>query len=140
MAGDPTAAAIAARAASDFYDLPILASNIEDEPNNTTRFLVLGTQHVAASGNDMTSILVSIRNRPGMLYRLLAPAADAGVDLARIESRPSRRQAWDYNFFIDIEGHADDAPVRRVIESIESEAVMLKILGSYPRSIGREAE
>ncbi|AWN17561.1 prephenate dehydratase [Salinisphaera sp. LB1] len=140
VAGDPAAAAIAARAASDFYDLPILASNIEDEPNNTTRFLVLGTQHVAASGNDMTSILVSIRNRPGMLYRLLAPAADAGVDLARIESRPSRRQAWDYNFFIDIEGHADDAPVRRVIESIESEAVMLKILGSYPHSIGREAE
>lgn len=135
---DPAAAAIAARAASDFYELPIVASNIEDEPNNTTRFLVLGTQTVAASGNDMTSILVSIRNQPGMLYRLLAPAADAGVDLARIESRPSRRQAWDYNFFIDIEGHADDAPVRRLIEAIEAEAVMLKILGSYPRSIERD--
>lgn len=140
VADDPTAAAIAARAASDFYELPIVASNIEDEPNNTTRFLVLGTQSVAASGHDMTSVLVSIRNRPGMLHRLLAPAAAAGVDLARIESRPSRRQAWDYNFFIDIEGHADDAPVRQVIESIEAEAAMLKILGSYPRSIGREAE
>lgn len=140
VADEPNAAAIAARAASDFYELPILASNIEDEPNNTTRFLVLGQQTVAASGHDMTSILVSIRNRPGMLYRLLAPAAEAGVDLARIESRPSRRQAWDYNFFIDIEGHADDAPVRQVIEAIEAEAVMLKILGSYPRSVERETE
>ncbi len=140
VAGENGAAAIAARAASDYYDLPILASNIEDDPNNTTRFLVLGRQSVPRSGRDMTSILVSIHNRPGMLYRLLAPAAEAGVDLARIESRPSRRQAWDYNFFIDMEGHADDPPVRRVIEAIQSEAALIKILGSYPRSIGLEAE
>lgn len=137
VAGENHAAAIAARAASDFYQLPILASNIEDEPNNTTRFLVIGKQDVPATGRDMTSLLVSIRNSPGMLYKLLAPAADAGVDLTRIESRPSRRQAWDYNFFIDIEGHASDAPVRQVIEAIEREAAILKILGSYPRAIGR---
>ena len=138
VAGESNAAAIAARAASDFYDLPILASNIEDEPNNTTRFLVLGKQHVPATGRDMTSLLVSIRNSPGMLYKLLAPAADAGVDLTRIESRPSRRQAWDYNFFIDIEGHADDARVRQVIEAIESQAAMLKILGAYPRALSAD--
>ncbi|RJS92763.1 prephenate dehydratase [Salinisphaera sp. Q1T1-3] len=140
VAGETGAAAIAARAASAFYDLPILASNIEDDPNNTTRFLVLGNQAVAPSGHDMTSILVSIRNQPGMLYRLLAPAARAGVDLARIESRPSRRQAWDYNFFIDMQGHVDDAPVRAVIEAIRGEAALIKVLGSYPCSVGREAE
>lgn len=137
VADEQNAAAIAARAASDFYQLPILASNIEDEPNNTTRFLVVGKQQVSATGRDMTSLLISIRNSPGMLYKLLAPAADAGVDLTRIESRPSRRQAWDYNFFIDIEGHANDAPVREVIAAIEREATLLKILGSYPRAVGR---
>ncbi|MDA3920931.1 MAG: prephenate dehydratase [Salinisphaera sp.] len=137
VAGETHAAAIAARAASDFYHLPIVASNIEDEPNNTTRFLVIGRQQVPSTGNDMTSLLVSIRNSPGMLYRLLAPAADAGVDLTRIESRPSRRQAWDYNFFIDIEGHASDVPVRQVIDAIQREAALLKVLGSYPRAVGR---
>ncbi|MES1926908.1 prephenate dehydratase [Salinisphaera sp. T31B1] len=138
VAGERQAAAIAGRAASEFYELGILASNIEDEPNNTTRFLVLGKQRVPATGSDMTSILVAIRNQPGMLHRLLTPAADAGVDLARIESRPSRRQAWDYNFFIDIEGHADEERVRRVIEAIESQAAMLKVLGAYPRAISPE--
>jgi len=138
VAGESRAAAIAGRAASEFYELPMLASNIEDEPNNTTRFLVLGKQKVPATGNDMTSILVAIRNSPGMLHRLLTPAAEAGVDLARIESRPSRRQAWDYNFFIDVEGHVEEARVRKVLESIESQAAMLKVLGSYPRAVERD--
>lgn len=140
VAGESRAAAIAGRAASEFYELPILASNIEDEPNNTTRFLVLGKQRVPATGNDMTSILVAIRNSPGMLHRLLTPAAEAGVDLARIESRPSRRQAWDYNFFIDVEGHVDEARVRRVLNAIESQAAMLKVLGSYPRAVERDRD
>lgn len=133
--GEKKSAAIAGRAASELYELPILAANIEDEPNNTTRFLVLGRQQVPATGNDMTSILVSIRNRPGMLHRLLTPAAEAGVDLSRIESRPSRRQAWDYNFFIDLEGHVEDAAVRQVVDNIEAEAAYLKILGSYPKAV-----
>lgn len=133
--GDPAAAAIAGRAASELYELPILAANIEDEPNNTTRFLVLGRQKVAATGTDMTSILVSVHNRPGMLHRLLAPAAEAGVDLSRIESRPSRRAAWDYNFFIDLEGHVEQQQVREVIERIEAEAAYLKVLGSYPKAV-----
>lgn len=128
-------AAIAARAASDLYGVPVLASNIEDEPNNTTRFLVLGHQQVSPTGHDMTSIMVSIRNQPGMLHRLLAPAADAGVDLSRIESRPSRRAAWDYNFFIDLEGHIQEQRVRQVIDNIEGQAAYLKILGSYPKAV-----
>lgn len=133
--GEKESAAIAGRAASELYDLPILAANIEDEPNNTTRFLVLGRQRVPATGNDMTSVLVSIHNRPGMLHRLLTPAAEAGVDLSRIESRPSRRQPWDYNFFIDLEGHVEEPAVRRVIDNIEAEAAYLKILGSYPKAV-----
>ncbi|MES1942035.1 chorismate mutase [Salinisphaera sp. T5B8] len=135
VAGENQAAAIAGRAASEFYELPMLASNIEDEPNNTTRFLVLGKQKVPATGNDMTSILVAIRNEPGMLHRLLTPGAQAGVDLTRIESRPSRRQAWDYNFFIDLEGHIDEPRVRQVLDAIESQAAMLKVLGAYPRAV-----
>lgn len=133
--GEGAAAAIAGKAASELYQLPILASNIEDEPNNTTRFLVLGRQNVPATGDDRTLVLVSVRNRPGALHRLLAPAAEAGVDLSRIESRPSRREPWDYNFFIDMEGHAEDAAVRSVIAQIEAEAAYLRILGSYPKSV-----
>lgn len=128
-------AAIAAHAASDLYDVPVLASNIEDEPNNTTRFLVLGNQDVPPTGQDMTSIMVSIRNQPGMLHKLLTPAAEAGVDLSRIESRPSRRAAWDYNFFIDLEGHVQEQRVRQVIDSIEAQAAYLKVLGSYPKAV-----
>ncbi len=135
VAGEDSAAAIAGRAASELYDVPILASNIEDEPNNTTRFLVLGAQDVAATGADRTSILVSIRNQQGMLHRLLTPVAEAGVDLVRIESRPSRRQAWDYNFFIDIDGHVEDGPVRQVLDAIGGQAAILKILGSYPKAV-----
>lgn len=133
--GEPAAAAIAGRAASELYELPIMASNIEDEPNNTTRFLVLGRQEVPPTGDDMTLLLVAIRNEPGMLHRLLAPAANAGVDLTRIESRPSLRAPWDYNFFIDLVGHADDQAVRQVIKDIEAESAFLRILGSYPRAV-----
>lgn len=135
VANESQSAAIAARAASSLYDVPVLASNIEDEPNNTTRFLVLGRQQVPPTGSDMTSIMVSIRNQPGMLHRLLTPAAEAGVDLSRIESRPSRRAAWDYNFFIDLEGHVQEERVRQVIEAIEAQAAYLKILGAYPKAV-----
>lgn len=129
------AAAIAGRAASEFYDVPMLASNIEDESNNTTRFLILGNRDVPASGDDRTSILVAINNQQGMLHRLLSPIADAGVDMVRIESRPSRRMAWDYNFFIDVVGHVDDKPVRQALDAIREYAATLKILGSYPNAV-----
>lgn len=135
VAAGGEAAAIAARAASEFYEVPVLASNIEDEPNNTTRFLVLGTREVPSTGDDRTSILVAINNRQGMLHRLLTPIADAGVDMVRIESRPSRRTAWDYNFFIDMVGHVEDASMQQALEAIREQAATLKILGSYPRAV-----
>ncbi|WP_111746071.1 prephenate dehydratase [Salinisphaera orenii] len=135
-AGDDSIAAIAGHSAGAAYGLDALARNIENDPDNTTRFLVLGKQNVARTGCDTTSIMVAIKNRPGTLYRLLAPAADAGVDLARIESRPSQRGTWDYNFFIDLQGHTDDDAIQRTLTAIESEAVLLKVLGSYPRAVG----
>src|SRR5699024_1502040 len=134
-ADDNNAAAIAGRAASEFYDVPILASNIEDESNNTTRLLILGTRDVPASGDDRTAIMVAINKQQGMLHRLLAPIAEAGVDMVRIESRPSRRMAWDYNFFIDMTGHVDDASMRQALDAMRAQAATLKILGSYPRAV-----
>lgn len=132
---DAGAAAIAGQSAAALYDVPVLAANIEDEPDNTTRFLVLGTRSVPASGDDRTSVMVAIDNQPGMLHRLLTPIAEAGVDLVRIESRPSRRMAWNYNFFIDMVGHVDDAAVAAALEAIRKQAATLKILGSYPKAV-----
>lgn len=137
MAGEATAvtAAIAGKAAAQRYDLNILAANIEDEPDNTTRFLVIGRQIVPPSGADMTSILLSSHNRPGALYDLLRPFADAGVNLTRIESRPSRRAQWDYNFFVDIEGHAQLPAIKQVLDGMQANAAFYKFLGSYPKAV-----
>lgn len=127
-------AAIAGRAASELYELGILAKNIEDDPNNTTRFLIIGRQSVPPTGHDMTSLLLSTHNRPGALYSLLAPFAESGVNLCRIESRPSRRGTWDYNFFIDLVGHEQDPRVKAVLEKIQNDAAFYKVLGSYPQA------
>lgn len=127
-------AAIAGRAASELYELDILAKNIEDDPNNTTRFLIIGRQAVPPTGDDMTSLLLSAHNRPGALYSLLAPFAESGVNLCRIESRPSRRGTWDYNFFIDVVGHEQDEAVRGVLARIREDAAFFKVLGSYPKA------
>lgn len=132
---EPDAAAIAGRAAGELYALATLAGNIEDEPDNTTRFLVIGRQSVPPTGNDMTSLLLSVHNQPGALYDLLSPFAEAEVNLTRIESRPSRRAKWDYNFFVDIEGHVDDAKVQTVFERIRAQVPFFKVLGSYPRTV-----
>jgi len=105
--------AIASATAGERYGLKILHSNIEDEPDNTTRFLVIGRQQVAPSGTDKTSLLVSTRNRPGALHRLLAPLSLHGISMTRIESRPSRRSTWDYVFFVDIEGHQQERQGQR---------------------------
>jgi chorismate mutase/prephenate dehydratase len=100
--------------------------------DNTTRFLVIGRNIPEPSGKDKTSLLVSTANRPGSLYRLLAPLAEHGISMSRIESRPSRRGMWDYVFFIDIAGHCRDAKVAQALAALEQEAAMLKVLGSYP--------
>lgn len=132
---EPGAAAIAGEVAAEIYGLEILVPNIEDEPDNTTRFLVIGRQSPASSGNDKTSLLISTHNRPGALYELLSPFSENGVSMSRIESRPSRRGNWDYLFFVDIDGHAEDENVRQALQQLESGATMFRILGAYPKAI-----
>lgn len=134
-AQDKQAAAIASRAAADIYGLRVLAANIEDEPDNTTRFLVIGREAVPPSGKDKTSLLLSASNKSGALHRLLTPFAQHGISMTRIESRPSRRGMWEYVFFVDIEGHAAEPKVAQALEELRAEAAMLKVLGSYPRAI-----
>lgn len=129
---EPGSAAIASRAASEIYKLSLLAENIEDEPSNTTRFLVIGRQEVGPSGRDKTSIAMSAANRPGGLHELLGPLARHGVSLSRLESRPSRQGLWEYTFFLDLEGHLRDAPVAAALSELRESAAFLKILGSYP--------
>jgi len=131
----PDAAAIAGAMAAELYGLQLLAPNIEDDPGNTTRFLVIGQQAVPASGDDKTSLLLSTRNEAGGLHLLLGPLAEYGISMTRIESRPSRRGNWDYVFFVDINGHRDDEGVRPALEALKARAGMYKELGSYPRAV-----
>jgi len=129
---DDSAAAIASDMAAELYQLAIKERNIEDHPDNTTRFLIIGREEVPASGNDKSSILVSMRNKPGALYQLLEPFHKHGLSLTRIETRPSPSGTWAYVFYIDFEGHVEDAQVSKVLSEIDEEAVELKRLGSYP--------
>ncbi|MDD3353434.1 prephenate dehydratase, partial [Zoogloea sp.] len=132
---EPGAAAIAGEAASERYDLPRLVESIEDEPNNTTRFLVLGRHDAGRTGSDKTSLIMSAANRPGAVHELLAPLADAGVSMNRLESRPARAALWEYVFYVDIEGHRDDPAVKAALGSLAGRAAYLKILGSYPQAV-----
>ena len=132
---DSDAAAIAGINAAEIYTLPILARNIEDIPDNTTRFLVLGKIAVPPSGDDKTALLVSAHNRPGALSELLEPLARHDISMSRIESRPSRQGMWDYVFFLEIEGHHEDEQVTEALLELESASSLYKILGSFPRAV-----
>ena len=129
------AAAIAGQCAADIYQLPTLVRNIEDEPNNTTRFLIIGSQPIMPSGDDKTALLVASLNRPGALFNLLEPLARNDVSMSRIESRPSRRGMWDYVFFIDLDGHAQDESVAKALAELREQASLFRVLGSYPKGV-----
>jgi chorismate mutase / prephenate dehydratase len=134
-AEEPGAAAIAGDAAAERYQLGVLARAIEDDPNNTTRFLVLGNLEPAPTGKDRTSLVVSAENKPGAVHALLTPLAQHRVSMTRIESRPAKARSalWEYLFFIDVEGHQKDEPVAKALGELQRLAPFLKVLGSYPK-------
>ena len=131
-------AAIASEAAANRYGLDVLHLNIEDQPGNKTRFFVIGNQAVESSGNDRTSIMVSTRNEPGALYRVLEPFHRHGISLSRIESRPSKVSSWSYVFFIDFEGHRSEPAIDKVLAELQDVATDVKNLGSYPRALAAD--
>ena len=133
--GEWNSAAIAGDMAADLYGLTRLAEKIEDRPDNSTRFLIIGNQQVPPTGDDKTSIIVSMRNKPGALHHLLEPFHSNGIDLSRIETRPSRSGKWTYVFFIDFFGHQHDPLIKDVLEKINDDSVALKVLGSYPKAV-----
>lgn len=134
-ANTPGVAAVAGDMAAEWYHLERLAEHIEDYPDNTTRFLVVGREEVPPSGRDKTSLIVSSRNRPGALFDLLDPFRRAGVSLTRIDTRPSRTEKWAYVFFIEFEGHTQDPLIRGIVTELEEQSILLKPLGSYPRAV-----
>lgn len=128
-------AAIASKRAGELFGLQVLAENIEDDPRNTTRFLVLSGHDVAPSGRDKTSLAMATRNAPGAVVQLLEPLARHGVSMSKFESRPAHTGLWEYVFFVDIEGHRADDRVARALEEINQRAAFLKVLGSYPVAV-----
>jgi len=131
---DYSAAAIASQYAASLYDLKVVRERIEDQVNNVTRFLVIGSKVAEKCGNDKTSLMFSVKDEPGILYRMLAPFAQRGINLSKIESRPNKTKAWEYVFFLDLVGHIADAPVAEAVEELKGFCQFVKILGSYPRA------
>jgi len=132
---EDNAAAIAGILAAKTYGLKIAQESIEDSNENTTRFLVIGKQDVPPCGVDKTTLMISAKNKSGALYHLLAPLADNGLDMTRIESRPSRNANWEYYFFMDINGHIQDKNVEKALKELDEEAELIRVLGSYPKAI-----
>ncbi len=131
-AKDANAAAIASKTAAAVYNLKIIAANIEDQPKNTTRFVVIAAHDAGPSGDDKTSLVMSTRNLPGAIHSLLTPLALHGVGMTRLESRPARTGRWEYLFYVDIEGHQQDANVALALRELTDQAAFMKNLGSYP--------
>jgi chorismate mutase/prephenate dehydratase len=131
-ARDDEAAAIASELAAEIYDLKFVERSIEDNKHNFTRFLVISKDFPKKSGKDKTSIMFSIKDKPGALYNILEPFKKAKINMTKIESRPSKRRAWEYIFFVDMEGHVEDKRLRKAIDTLKENCLYLKILGSYP--------
>lgn len=132
---DYSSAAIASELAASLYDLKVVRSRIEDQVNNFTRFLVVARKPADRTGNDKTSVLFSVKDEPGILCRMLEPFAKRGINLSKIESRPFKKKAWEYIFFLDLFGHRDDPEVAEALDELKGCCQFLKILGSYPRSM-----
>ena len=133
--GEWNSAAIAGDMSCELYQLEKLWEKIEDRPDNSTRFLIIGRESVPPSGDDRTSVVVSVRNKPGALHDLLEPFRRHNVDMTRLESRPSRSSKWSYVFFIDFVGHIEDQAVTKVLDELSADVADLKVLGSYPRAV-----
>lgn len=133
--GEWHSAAIAGDMAAELYGLAKIAEKIEDQPDNSTRFFIIGMQDVPSSGIDKTSVIVSVHNKPGALHDLLVPFERAGIDLTRVETRPSRSGRWTYVFFIDFAGHRDDPAIKKVLDQVAAQSADLKFLGSYPQAV-----
>jgi len=129
---DPSAGAIASELAAQLYGLKVIRSRIEDNMNNFTRFLVLSQKPPERTGKDKTSLMLSVKDKVGALYDLLRPFASHGLNMTKIESRPSRRKAWEYIFFVDVEGHMEEERVKKAVEEIKGRCLFMKVLGSYP--------
>ena len=133
--GEWNSAAIAGDMACELYNLEKMWEKIEDRPDNSTRFLIIGREEVPRSGDDRTSVVVSVHNKPGALHDLLEPFRRHNVDMTRLESRPSRNSKWSYVFFIDLVGHLEDKAVADVLAELSTSVAQIKILGSYPRAV-----
>lgn len=131
-AEDPAVAAIAGESAGERYGLQSVAAHIQDDPGNRTRFVVLGRQATAPSGRDKTSLILSVPNRAGAVYHMLTPLAEHGVSMTRFESRPAKSGAWEYWFYVDIEGHEQDPKVAAALAELRERCAFYKSLGSYP--------
>ncbi|MEC4685255.1 MAG: prephenate dehydratase [Nitrospirota bacterium] len=131
---DEEGSAIASELAAKVYDLRFVERHIEDNRNNYTRFLVVSEEFPPPTGKDKTSVMLSIKDKPGALFEVLTPFKKAGINLTKIESRPSKRKAWEYIFFIDMDGHVQDKKVKKALKEVEKDCIFLKVLGSYPRT------
>jgi chorismate mutase/prephenate dehydratase len=134
VSDDYTAAAIASELAASLYDLKVVRSRIEDQVNNFTRFLVVGKKIAEPSGDDKTSLMFSVRDEPGILYRMLEPFAKRGINLSKIESRPFKKKAWEYIFFLDLLGHIAEPIIAGAVEELKGYCQFVKVLGSYPKA------
>jgi len=126
--------AVASARAAEIYGMKVVAKEIEDNPNNFTRFFILSKQDSPPSGEDKTSIVFSVKHKPGTLYEFLRELAGRNINLTKIESRPTRQKPWEYNFYLDFEGHREDKLSREILESLERVSFFVKVLGSYPKA------